>query len=539
MNRNIYLIFILFIYQIHNAQSQEYIVGGDFDYAPFSFIDKTGKACGMDIDILNAITAETGITFNYHLSEWNNALSNIKLGESDIITGIIFSEEREKFFDFTYPIHTGEYSIFIRKDLPFKEISDLYDYKLMVLKEDISIDKFLIPMGLYEDFIVAKSLPEALAGIEWGRADYVLAPYSVGMNEIIKNKYENIEVKGPTIINSIYCFAVKKGNTHLLGALNKGISELRTKGELTKIQNKWIVYEKDELRYKRIAKYIGFFFIIVAILLIFVFIWVRQLRIQIKKKTEKINIKNQELKKLNAEKDKFFTIIAHDLKSPFNSMLGFSKMLEDGFDEYDTEEKKEYISIIHQVLKNTFKLLENLLYWSRSNSGGLEFKPKKINLHELYNEINKLLIQSVDNKSITLISKIPKNINLEADIDMLSTIIRNLISNAIKYTPKYGKILIEAKLTKDNKFVEILVIDNGVGISNEIQSKLFEIGENTSTNGTENEVGTGLGLILCKEFVEKHNGEISIESEIGKGSKFKFTVPYHTHLDNLLYDNGV
>jgi len=534
MKKNIYLLFLVLIYQVNNVQSQIYIVGGDFDYAPFSYIDKTGKACGLDIDILNAIAAETNLTFNYQLSEWDSALNNIQLGTTDIIIGIVFSEEREKFLDFTYPIHTGDYSIFIHKNLALKKISDLYDYKLIILKEDISIDKFLIPMGLYKNYILAKSLPEALAAIEFGRADYVLAPYSVGMNEIVKNKYKNIEVKGSTIIPSIYCLAVKKGNTQLLGILNKGISGLRTKGELEKIQTKWMVYKRDDFRYKQIAKYIGIVFMITIVLLMLVFVWIWLLRKQIKIKTESLNLKNQELQKneiqlkeLNATKDKLFSIIAHDLRSPFNSMIGITEMLENRFDKYDSEKRKRYIGSINHSLKNIFSLLENLLLWARSQSDGIVFKPKSIKLHLLCKEINELVMQSAKNKSINLTNKIPENTNVYADENMLSMIIRNLISNAIKFTPQNGGISINARPTEDNKYIEIFVKDSGVGISEEIKSTLFDIGESTSTRGTENETGTGLGLILCKEFVEKQGGKIWVESELDKGSVFKFTVPIH------------
>src|SRR6056297_2073901 len=348
MKKNTFLLFIIlinFIHQ-HDVYSQVYDVGGDFDYPPFSYIDKTGEASGLHVDILNALSDETDIKFNYQLSKWDSALNYIQTDKTDIIIGIVFSEEREKYLDFTNPLHTEYYSIFIRKDLKFNDIPDLYKYKLMVLEKDISIEKFLIPMGLYNNYVVAKSLPEAIAGIEWGRADFVIAPHSLGMNQIKKNKYKNIQVKGPPILPSIYCMAVKKGNTRLLGILNKGISDLRSNGELAQIQSKWKIYERDEFKYRRIAKNIGIIILIAFILLTFVMIWIRLLRKQIKKKTKKIASKNQELQKLNAEKDKFFSIIAHDLRSPFQSIIGFSDLLVIQANKIDIENIKEYSKII-------------------------------------------------------------------------------------------------------------------------------------------------------------------------------------------------
>ena len=234
------------------------------------------------------------------------------------------------------------------------------------------------------------------------------------------------------------------------------------------------------------------------------------------------------LRESNATKDKFFSIIAHDLKSPFNSMLGFSKILNKKFDRYNTEKQKQFIGIIHNSIQNTYQLLDDLLLWSRSQKGSINFKPEKINLYLLSSGTIEVLEQSAENKSITLKNEIPEDVFVKADNNMLSIIIRNLISNAIKFTPKEGEITIKSHLITDKsnqKFTEITVKDNGVGISKEIQPKLFDIGENTSSEGTENERGTGLGLILCKEFVEKHGGKIRVESEVGNGSEFIFTLP--------------
>jgi len=244
-----------------------------------------------------------------------------------------------------------------------------------------------------------------------------------------------------------------------------------------------------------------------------------------KKAEEALKENEIKLRELNATKDKFFSIIAHDLKSPFNSMLGFAEILEQDFDEYDTAQKKKFINIIHKGLKDTFNLLENLLYWSRSQRGTIDFNAEKINLYLLIQKVSKLLKLSADKKSIKIIDEIPEHIIVKADKDMLSTIIRNVISNAIKFTPKGGQIIIKAQKSDKKNFVTISVQDSGIGIPDEIRSTLFRIDNNTSTKGTENETGTGLGLIICKEFVKKHNGEIWVESEVGKGSIFHFTIP--------------
>jgi len=243
-----------------------------------------------------------------------------------------------------------------------------------------------------------------------------------------------------------------------------------------------------------------------------------------KKMEQELKESEQQLRKLNDTKDKFFSIISHDLKGPFNTMLGFSRLLVEKFDQFDTAKQKKIIGILNDDINNTYKLLENLLQWSRSQRNDLDFKQEKQNLYLILSENLELLNNSAVKKSITIKNTINENIYVYADKDMLSTILRNLVSNAIKFTSKEGTVEIGCN-KNENELIQIYVKDNGLGINEKIQQNLFTISKNISTAGTEDERGTGLGLILCKEFVEKHGGKIWVESEITKGSKFIFTLP--------------
>ena len=190
------------------------------------------------------------------------------------------------------------------------------------------------------------------------------------------------------------------------------------------------------------------------------------------------------------------------------------------FNKYDPEKQKEFIGLINESIQHTYKLLDNLLLWSRSQRGIIEFNRENENLYLISAETIQLLKQSASVKSISIENRISENLYVNADKDKLSTIIRNLISNAVKYTHKRGEIIINAKEIIDKnsqKSVELLVKDNRIGMLPEVKSKLFNISESNSIKGTENETGTGLGLILCKDFTEKHGGKIRVESEIGKG----------------------
>ena len=231
------------------------------------------------------------------------------------------------------------------------------------------------------------------------------------------------------------------------------------------------------------------------------------------------------LRELNATKDKFFSIIAHDLRSPFNCIIGFSNMLAERIREKDYEEVEEYAGFIQDSSWQVMDLLMNLIEWSRSQTGRMEINPEEIDMIALINEITVLSIDIALQKSITITKELPASVIVMADKAMISTIVRNLISNAIKFTHPGGAIIIAAEQKPDELIVSIS--DNGVGINKESIDKLFRIEESLSTIGTQDEKGTGLGLLLCKEFILKHNGKIWVESEPGKGSRFFFTLPNH------------
>jgi len=230
-----------------------------------------------------------------------------------------------------------------------------------------------------------------------------------------------------------------------------------------------------------------------------------------------------ELTELIATKDKFFSIIAHDLKNPFNTILGFTDVLLTEFQELNNNEILKYLSFISTSSKQAYSLLENLLLWARTQTGIIAFQPELFDLQNSIRDVIELSKNQSTKKNISLTSNIRNHFYVIADKNMVNTILRNLLSNAIKFTPQNGKVIISANSLKDN--IEISVRDTGVGITKEDMDNIFMIDRKTNTLGTEKETGSGLGLILCKEFVEKNSGTIWVESELGKGSTFKFTIP--------------
>jgi signal transduction histidine kinase len=238
---------------------------------------------------------------------------------------------------------------------------------------------------------------------------------------------------------------------------------------------------------------------------------------------KQINTQSKELKELVATKDKLFSIIAHDLKSPFNTMLGFSDLMIENIKGNGPESSNQYIHAINSTARQTLILLENLLNWSYTQTGQIEFKPEKLKLSRIIHDITEMLKLSATIKNISLNYLNKEEIFIYADHNMLTTILRNLVSNAIKFTESGGKVDISAFPVLNQ--IEITIADDGVGINEDTLAKLFNIDTTITTKGTANENGSGLGLILCKEFVELHRGKIYVESIVGKGSKFVVSLP--------------
>ncbi|PKP10024.1 MAG: hypothetical protein CVU09_08960 [Bacteroidetes bacterium HGW-Bacteroidetes-4] len=240
------------------------------------------------------------------------------------------------------------------------------------------------------------------------------------------------------------------------------------------------------------------------------------------KKTLEITLK--QLHELNATKDKFFSIIAHDLKNPFFSIMGFSKILLEKYEQLEAGKTKAYLKAIDESANQAYELLENLLTWAQSQRGHIEFNPDFFELKHLIDRNIRFLKETAEKKKISIESLVVENQKVYADQNMLNTIVRNLLANAIKFTYPGGQITIN--LISHSDYHEISVSDTGMGMSPETVSKLFKASTKSTVAGTQNERGTGLGLLICKEFVERHGGSIRAESETNIGSTFYFTLPF-------------
>jgi len=320
------------------------------------------------------------------------------------------------------------------------------------------------------------------------------------------------------------------------------ILEMQTRFETEAKEKEIQLLKKDnEIRTLEIVRHKNFQnFLIISSVLLLILATVIFISLRVKRKNnsllskknselEQINEKLKEseinLMELNATKDKFFSIIAHDLKNPFNALLGFSELLEKNYDTYTKNEIKEYINVIYESSQSLFKLLDNLLQWSRTQTGSITYNPEPFDLLPIINQEVSYLQFNADKKKISIKVLVNESITAFADKNIISTVIRNLVNNAIKFTNTNGRVEIWAREAK--REIEVSITDTGIGIDIDDLDKLFELNNSILNKGTANEEGTGLGLLICKEFIEKNGGRIWATSNKGKGSTFYFTLPKH------------
>ncbi len=341
-------------------------------------------------------------------------------------------------------------------------------------------------------FLTAKNdIEDVVRGFDFGAVDYITKPFN--MREIatrIKNHLGLFNAKKQIDLKNI---ELAESNRKLL----------ETQEEL-KRRNEDLIFAHDSIEEYAFK--------------------VNQINQKLSESEAELKISNDELLKSNREKDKFFSILAHDLKSPFTGLIGVLGLLNDDFDNLEADDKREMISALLQSTKNVHALIENLLEWSRVKRRVIRFYPIEIFPAQIVSSIKSVYRSQLTSKAITLNSKIPEDLSIKADNAIINTIFRNLISNSLKFCNAGGIIDIGCEVD-DKGYCIFKISDNGIGITDNLKNKLFKIDEHITSVGTFNEKGTGLGLILCKELIELHQGKIWIESEVEKGTTAFFTLP--------------
>lgn len=424
-----------------------------------------------------------------------------------------------------------------------------YDKAISCLMESYSIsEKFEDKNALFRTMFIIAEVYENSGDYE-GAMNHLKQSLDIALEINARNDLPIIYLKLSEISENLKNFSSSLSYYKEYKRLNDQLNNLENKKKITEIESKFEIDKKDkelqlkdlEIQRQDIILYTTIGSTILLFIFAFVFYYQSKLRKNANRTIEEINAKlidtnkvlekksiqiqeqNEKLTELNATKDKFFSILAHDLKNPLGLFLSISNFLSDSYDSINEEEKKNMINNIQSSAKNINTLLENLLQWARSQTGAINCKPEKIDLSILIFEIKYIYAPLADEKGITLSINLEEDLFITSDKNMISTVMRNILSNAIKFTNTGGIISILA--SKNNGRIYINFKDNGVGIDKNQLDKLFKIDKAFSTSGTNMEKGTGLGLILSYEFLKKNNGNINVISEDGNGSEFIIDLP--------------
>lgn len=388
------------------------------------------------------------------------------------------------------------------------------------------IGKVLTQQGKYDQAIAAYQKSAEIAK-KYNRELLVWKELYLGLSEAYEKKGDYKHALENHILYSQYTDSVtRKSNFEHIANLEKQYETEKKENEYNKLQAKNELMNVQLTKDKQL-KLLGFFTALLLIVIIFILSkkYLDKIKVAdlLAQKNKIIEQSEKELRILNAAKNKFFSILAHDLKNPFHTVMGYSFLLSNNYKDFSDTERHKFALDINKSANNIFKLLENLLEWSKTQTGSLPYNPMEIELKNIIDNSLNVMNALAEQKNIQLIVNCSNDIKTYSDPRMTETILRNLISNAIKFTPQGGHVEIIAEQVEDN--VKVKVSDSGIGIAQDEIDHLFQIDSKVKRKGTNNEEGSGLGLILCREFVNMNKGRLWAESTPGKGSTFSFTIP--------------
>ena len=477
-------------YESETPNNKKIVIGGDFDYKPYTFLDEEGNARGFDVDLIIAIAEIMNFDIEFKFTAWDQALTNLKSGNVDVLLGILYTEERKHIYDFTIPHSEEYYGIFVRHDSFITELTDLSGRDIISLSGDASIERFIKPMGLYDNTTLINSLPLAIEILSQGKADVVLAPYSIGMETIRESNISNVKVSGPPLLPSLYRFAVKKGNHELLATLNEGIYHIKTSDQYKDLRDKWQFHSREETSLKQVLRYIGLISLPVLFIVILLVIWSWSLKKVVRIRTRKLLESEARFYQLTEQSrtitwevdDKgLYTYVSHVAKK----VLGYSPdELTGKMYFFDLCRKKDYRDLKESLMhlfakKSTFKNLEHK--WKTKDGKSLWFSSNGI---PLFNKDGTLKGYRGINIDITGLKKVEKNLLIAKEkaeqADRLKSAFLANMSHEIR-TPMNGILgfadLLKNPGLKDNKqmkYIEIIeksgermlnIINNLIAIS--------------------------------------------------------------------------
>lgn len=530
---------------------RQLIVGSEFDYPPFALITPDGQADGYSVDLIKAVADVMKLNIHFQTGPWSEVRSALENRQIDILPLVGYSEERDKKMDFTMP-HTIVYdAVFTRKEdvdkfNDFKTIADLKDKKVIVLRADNAHD-YVTGIGIpTENIILADTNPQAMTLLASGQYDYVLMPKLMGLIIMRDLKLDNIQAVGAPIedYTRAFCFAVKEGDLKLATLLNDGLNIIKATGQYDQIYDKWFgALETNPINWSLIFKIVLIVIAVFLTLLIISFAWSLSLKKQVAQRTQELQKEINERKRIeldlrhakttleeayhkaevaNRTKSQFLANMSHELRTPLNGILGYAQIFSR--DKSLTHKQQEGIRIIQRSGEYLLSLINDILDLSKIEAQHMELHPTDFNLIAFLQAVNELIDIRAKQKGISFIyeplSQLPQIVH--TDEKRLRQILINLLGNAIKFT-EHGGVTFKMKY-QTNQLI-FYIEDTGIGIAAKDLDIIFEPFQQISNSLNDKTEGTGLGLSITKKLITMMSGELTVTSELGKGSQFSISLP--------------
>jgi signal transduction histidine kinase len=534
---------------------------GDHNYAPYEFLNEQGQPDGFTVHIIKAVADVVKLNIDIELMPWSEVRLAVENGETDLVTGMYFTPERDKKVDFSIPHFISSYSVFVRKSSLFANNGDMEGKVIIVQDGDLGHD-YVIEKFPDNQIIAVPDLDDVFIALSEGMGDCAFHSRLQGVRCLKANGITNVKDSGKAVIQQKYCIAVPEGHAELLAILNEGLSIIKTNGTYNRIYEDWFgIYEEDVVLWQDVLNYVLWIVIPLLVLILIFVIWSYTLKKEVRKKTSELKVelrhrqviqkeleeiqnqlrkqnqklirRNERIASINSElkeakslaekndnlKTAFLANMSHEIRTPMNAIIGFCELLE--IEALDPVIQR-YTIIISQSAARLLRLLDDIIDISKIESGVIGFSVAQIRLKPLLEELFDQYHLSITDKDLELIidsDPYCEEYSLKTDPYRLIQVLNNFLSNAMKHT-KNGKIVLGCKKEKD--CIRFWVSDTGRGIPGEDLPHVFE---RFYQAGNHQAGGTGLGLAIARSIVEHLGGKIGVESDENKGTTIWFTHP--------------